>query len=274
MPTFLPSSAPQGDARSAAWLYFRGTDVWLDAGGSATGGGALHESPHALSLSPTRSLFVGTLDDRPCFAAEVEAGVLPDAAFVPLRSALMTLGPDHLGVLSAAAELLHFEQTHRFCGRCAGSLVDSAADRGKRCPACRVDFYPRIAPAVIVLVHDGPRLLLTHVGNRPFWALVAGFLEPGETLEQCAAREVREETGIAVDDLRYFGSQPWPFPSQVMVGFIARHAGGEIAVDRKELDEAGWFPVDALPPVPPPLSIARRMIDALVAEMKGGEATA
>jgi NAD+ diphosphatase len=231
-------------------------------------GSALHESPDALSLSPARSFFVGTLDERPCFAAEVDAGVLPDADFVSLRSALMTLGPDHLGVLSAAAELLHFEQTHRFCGRCAGPLVDSGADRAKRCPACRVDYYPRIAPAVIVLVCDGPRLLLTHVGNRPFWALVAGFLEPGETLEQCAAREVREETGIAVDDLSYFGSQPWPFPSQVMVGFTARYAGGEIVVDPKELDEAGWFAVDALPPVPPPLSIARRMIEAHVRSME------
>jgi NAD+ diphosphatase len=190
---------------------------------------------------------------------------LPDAPFVSLRAALMTLGPDHLALLSTAAELLHFAQAHRFCGRCAAPLVDSTADRARRCPACGVDYYPRIAPAVIVLVHDGPRLLLTHVGNRPFWALVAGFLEPGETLEQCVAREVREETGIEVDDLRYFGSQPWPFPSQVMVGYCARYAGGAIVVDRRELDEAAWFGVDALPPLPPPLSIARRMIDERVA---------
>jgi NAD+ diphosphatase len=266
MPIFLPSSSPRGQARDAVWLYFRGNDVCLDDR-DGTSGSLLRDSPQALSISPERTVFVGTLDDRPCFVAEVGATALPDARFVSLRSAMMTLGPDHLAVLSAAAELLHFEQTHRFCGRCAGPLADSAADRAKRCPVCRVDHYPRIAPAVIVLVHDGPRLLLTHVGDRPFWALVAGFLEPGETLEQCVAREVREETGISVDDLRYFGSQPWPFPSQVMVAFTARYAGGEIVVDRKELDEAAWFSVDALPPVPPPLSIARRMIDARVAEM-------
>jgi NAD+ diphosphatase len=102
----------------------------------------------------------------------------------------------------------------------------------------------------------------------PWYALVAGFLEPGETLEECAAREVREETGIVVDDVRYFGSQPWPFPHQVMVGFWARHAGGEIVIAKSELEDARWFEVDALPPLPPPISIARRMIDAWVKEQR------
>jgi NAD+ diphosphatase len=264
MAGFVPSVAPPADVRGAAWLYFRGGDVWVDERE-----GALHARPESLALKPERSVFLGMLDDRPCFAAEVSAAHLPDAPFVSLRAALMTLGTSHLAVLSAAAQLLHFEQTHRFCGRCGGPLVDAAGERARRCPACEVDYYPRIAPAVIVLVHDTSRLLLTHVGNRPFWALVAGFLEAGETLEECAAREVREETRVAIDDIRYFGSQPWPFPSQVMVAFIARYAGGEVAVDRKELDEARWFPVGELPPIPPPLSIARRMIDAYV----GGSAS-
>jgi NAD+ diphosphatase len=267
MAVFLPSSAPRTEAPDAAWLYFRGDRVWFDE----QHGGALHDSPRGLSVAPARTVFVGTLDGRPCFAADVDAGALPQAQFVSLRAALMALGPDHLPLLSTAAELVHFEQTRRFCGRCATPLVDSLADRAKRCPACDAHYYPQIAPAVIVLVSDGPRLLLTRAGKaRPFWALVAGFLEPGETLEQCVAREVREETGIDVDGARYFGSQPWPFPSQVMVGFQARYAGGTIAVDGQELDEAAWFPVDALPPLPPPISIARRMIDARVAEARCG----
>ncbi len=261
MAGFVPSVAPPAGVRGAAWLYFRGGEVWVDPRE-----GPLHAPPEKLALSAGRAIYLGTLDGRPCFATEVTAGDLPDASFVSLRAALMALGADHLAVLSAAAQLLHFEQTHRFCGRCGGPLVETAGDRAKRCPACAVDHYPRIAPAAIVLVHDDEsRLLLTHVGNRPFWALVAGFLEAGETLEECAAREVREETGVAIDEVRYFGSQPWPFPSQVMVGFTARHAGGEIVVDRKELDEARWFPAGALPAIPPPLSIARRMIDAYVA---------
>jgi NAD+ diphosphatase len=108
----------------------------------------------------------------------------------------------------------------------------------------------------------GDRVLLAHRPGAPFFAVVAGFLEAGETLEECAAREVLEETGVSVDTVRYFGSQPWPFPHQIMVAFFARYAGGEIAVDGRELDEAKFFRRDELPPLPPPLSIARRMIDA------------
>jgi NAD+ diphosphatase len=259
MAVFVPSFLPPADVAATAWLYFHGGEVWLDEDGP------LHAEPEALALTPARSIYLGTLDDRPCFAAELSAP--PEgASFVPLRTAFLTLGPELFGVLATGAELLHFEQTHRFCARCAGLLAASSADRARRCEPCGVDYYPRIAPAVIVLVHDGPRVLLTHVRGRPFWALVAGFLEAGETLEQCAAREVREETGVAIDDLRYAGSQPWPFPSQLMVAFRARYAGGEIVVDGKELDAAQWFAIDALPPVPPKLSIARRMIDAHIAE--------
>jgi NAD+ diphosphatase len=259
---FIPSVTPPADARGAAWLYFHGNSVLVDDRG------ALHAAPDALGLYPRQTIYLGTLGGRPCFAAELEQD-WQGAGFVSLRTAFMTIGSDLLGVLSAAAELIHFEQTHRYCGRCGGPLISQALDRAKRCPACGVDCYPRIAPAVIVLVHDGRRLLLTRAGDRPFWALVAGFLEPGETLEQCAAREVREETGVAIDDLRYFGSQAWPFPSQVMIGFDARYAGGEVVVDRNELDEAEWFDVDALPPLPFKLSIARQLIDARIVALRG-----
>jgi NAD+ diphosphatase len=119
-----------------------------------------------------------------------------------------------------------------------------------------------LSPAVIVVVHDGRRILLTHKDGVPFRALVAGFVEAGETLENAARREVKEETGVDVGDLRYFGSQPWPFPHQIMIGFFARYLGGEIVVDKTELDDAAWFDVDALPTVPPRGSIAGQMIEA------------
>jgi NAD+ diphosphatase len=267
MPIFAPSNTIPASTRNAAWLYFHKNEIWLDS--RHDDAGVLQAGPDVLGLSPIRTVYLGTLDDRPCFAAELEAA--PSAGrIMPLRAVLAALGGDLVGLVSAGAQLVHFEQSHRFCGRCGSALVASGVDRAKRCEACGVDFYPRIAPAAIVLVHDGPRLLLTHVGSRPFWALVAGFLEPGETLEQCATREVREETGIAIDELQYFGSQPWPFPSQVMVGFHARYAGGEIVVDRKELDDAKWFGLEELPPLPPRLSIARRLIDARLAAAKGG----
>jgi NAD+ diphosphatase len=255
---FVPSITPPSDTHDAAWIYFHGSDVLVDEVG------VLLAAPERLGLSPMRTVYLGTLDCRPCFAAELpQAGV--GARFVSLRTAFMTLAHDLLGVLSAAAERVHFEQLHRFCARCGSPLSAHDADRARRCNACGADYYPHIAPAVIVLVHDRSRIQLTHSGNRPFWALVAGFLEPGETLEECAAREVREETGISIDGIRYFGSQVWPFPSQVMIGFDARYAGGDIVVDRTELDEARWFEQDVLPPVPPKLSIARKLIDAHLA---------
>jgi len=258
---FTPGLSPAADAEAAVWLYFQGDSVWVDEAGP------LHPPPETLGLSPARRTYVGEFDHRPCFVGELES-TPAKGGLISLRAAWMTLDEDVFGPLSAAAELLHFERSHRACGRCGGPLVAQVVDRARRCESCRADYYPRIAPAVIVLVHDGPRILLTHAGNRPFWALVAGYLEPGETLEGCAAREVHEETGVAIDELRYFGSQAWPFPSQVMVGFRSRYAGGGIVVDKKELDEARWFEIDALPPVPPPRSIARRMIEARIAELR------
>lgn len=137
-----------------------------------------------------------------------------------------------------------------------------------QCPSCGLLAYPRISPAVMVLVRSGRRLLLArspHFKPGVFSAL-AGFVEPGETLEQCAAREVREEVGIEIAQLRYFGSQPWPFPNSLMVAFLAEHAGGEITPDPAEIEAADWFTADALPLLPDPVSISRRLIEAALRE--------
>jgi NAD+ diphosphatase len=261
---FSPSSSPPLDTSSALWLYFRGAEVLL----AETS--VLHAAPLALGLAtPTFARYLGTFDERPCFVAELPASAeSPSGArFGSLRAAFLSLPPTMFDVLAGAAEVLHFERTHRFCGTCGAELVAKVDDRARRCDACAVEYYPRISPAIIVLVHDGSRVLLTNAGGRPFFALVAGFLETGETLEACVAREVREETGVEVSDVRYFGSQAWPFPSQVMVGFFARYAGGDIVVDRRELDHVAWYEKGALPELPPPISIARRLIDAWIASV-------
>jgi NAD+ diphosphatase len=158
--------------------------------------------------------------------------------------------------------VLRWDADHRFCSRCAAPLAEVAGERARRCATCDLSFYPRIAPAVIVLVHDGRRALLTHKEGMPFRALVAGFVEAGESLEDAVRREVKEETGVDVGELAYFGSQTWPFPHQMMIGYFARYAGGDIVVDKKELDDAAWFDRDALPAVPPRGSIAGKMIEA------------
>jgi len=146
-------------------------------------------------------------------------------------------------------------------------------ERARRCPACDLSFYPRISPAIIVLVRRGEEALLGQ-GNRfpgAFYSTLAGFVEPGETLEETLAREVREEVGVEVKDLRYFGSQPWPFPHSLMIAFTAEYAGGELRPDGVEIEECAWFDPDALPKLPPPISISRRLIDTVAGKLRRGD---
>jgi NAD+ diphosphatase len=144
-----------------------------------------------------------------------------------------------------------------------------AGELARRCPRCKVALYPRLSPAIIVLVERGETALLGRNARFPgvMYSTLAGFVEAGETLEEAVAREVREESGIEVRDVRYYGSQPWPFPDSLMIGFTAQYASGEITPDPAEISDAGWFAADALPPVPPRLSIARQLIDAWVRRM-------
>lgn len=166
-----------------------------------------------------------------------------------------------------AYQWLEWEGGHRFCGGCASAL-EPGEGQGRRCPACGRMVFPSNATAIIVLIHRGE-------GERRQWALarsphfkpgvysaVAGFTEPGESLEQCVHREVAEELGIRIQHLRYFGSQPWPFPNGLMVGFTAEYLDGELRPDPSELEDARWFGKDDMPPLPSPISIARWMIDA------------
>jgi NAD+ diphosphatase len=197
--------------------------------------------------------------------------VLPEPlAVVGLREGFALLGEAGFLAAGEATQVLEWVATSRYCGRCATPTERLPGERCMRCPACGLLAYPRIAPAVIVLVRRGAEALLAR-GARfplPFFSTLAGFVEIGETLEQTVAREIREEVGIEVAGVRYFGSQPWPFPHSLMVGFTATWAGGDIRPDEKEILEAQWFRADALPPIPPRLSIARRLIDAWLDEIR------
>lgn len=228
--------------------------------------------PRALDPGDATPVYIGMLSGAPCFALDLPASAEAPAGTqsVGLRQAFLSLDGRELSVALTAYPVLAFERTHRFCGACGAPTRDVESERAKVCTACGHACYPLVTPAVIVLVHDGPRVLLTR-GKRmpkgvPWYALVAGFVETGETLEQCVAREVREETGVDVDQIEYLGSQPWPFPHQIMLGFRARYAGGDVAVDGAELEDARWFDRAHMPPLPPVGSIATAMIDAWVRE--------
>jgi NAD+ diphosphatase len=193
-----------------------------------------------------------------------------------LRNWFGALDDETLSIAMRAVQMLEWDRTHRYCGACGTPTVQAEGERAKRCPSCGLTVYPRIAPAMMVLVTNGDRLLLGRGINFPpgRYSALAGFLEAGETIEQCIAREVREETNVEVRDLRYFGSQSWPFPNSLMIAFTAEYSGGELRPDPAELADAQWFALDALPQMPPRLSIARALIDATVARMRGAGAAA
>jgi NAD+ diphosphatase len=174
--------------------------------------------------------------------------------------------PDSLMAAAArASQTLEWALTHAFCGRCGSPTDYSATELARTCPACDAVYYPRITPAVITLVRKGPEILLAR-GRRfgpRFYSLIAGFVEPGETLEQAVVREVREEVGIEIRDIKYFDSQSWPFPSQLMVGFTAEYAAGALSPYEPELSDARWFRIDELPgdiDMPTTFSISGRLI--------------
>ena len=165
-----------------------------------------------------------------------------------------------------AAELIYWHTNHRYCSFCGG-LLQWKTVISKRCPKCGKEWWPQLSPAIIVLIHRGEEILLVRSRNfkGTFWGLVAGFIEFGESVEECVKREVREETQISISDLQYFGSQPWPYPQGLMLGFTAAYAGGEIHIQQSELKEGAWFSIYHLPEIPKPLSMARKLIDNYIA---------
>jgi NAD+ diphosphatase len=210
-------------------------------------------------------LGIGVLNGRPCRTASLSAeGPLPAGhRLARLRSLFGQLGDDSFAVAGRALQLLQWQRDHRFCGRCGTPAVVRRAEFAMECPSCGLVAFPRISPAVIMAVTRGPQILLVRAPHFPkgMFSTLAGFVEPGETLEQAVMREVKEETSVSVACVRYFGNQPWPFPHSLMLGFTACWEEGDIRREENEIEEAGWFPLDELPRIPSKMSIARALID-------------
>ena len=182
---------------------------------------------------------------------------------LPQREACAALSPEEFRLAAKGLELLNWDTTTRFCAAC-GSRLEKGSEISRCCPECRKEYFPPLAPAIVVLVTKGDEALLvqTRAARRPYHALVAGFVETGESLEQCVAREVKEETSLDITDIRYVGSQSWPFPGQLMVGFTARYAGGDIFAADGELAHAAFFSRHNPPQIPPPPSLTNAIITA------------
>jgi NAD+ diphosphatase len=212
--------------------------------------------------------YLGQAKDTACYAIGLDEGAEapPGTALAGLRDLYPALEEGLFPVAGRAVQIVAWDQTHRFCGRCGAPTQDHQNDRAKKCQACGLQNFPRLSPAIIVRVNDGDRLLLARSPRFPpgRYSVLAGFVEPGETLEEAVAREVHEEVAITVKDIRYFGSQPWPFPNSLMLGFTAVYAGGTLCPDDHEIEDAGWYSPSDLPELPPPMSIARRLIDDFI----------
>lgn len=212
--------------------------------------------------------YIGMLDGCNCYCCELknDAEILDGMELIELMALLTKLDKEVFFAAGRASQILNWDNTNKYCGRC-GSLTENKEDeRAKVCPACGLLSYPKISPAIIVAVTKGNKILLAH--NRNFrnnvHSIIAGFVEPGETFEDCVKREVYEEVGIKVKNIKYFESQPWPFPNSMMVGFTAEHADGEIKVDGMEIDSADWYSPDEFPNLPNRGSIAWRIINSIV----------
>lgn len=197
-------------------------------------------------------------------AAPIEGDDESPRRMKDLRASFDVLPWDEYRMAGKASEILTWDRDSKFCPRC-GVPTEQVAPIAKRCPVCGREIYPCISPAIIVLIKRGEdEVLLVHARNfrGTFKGLVAGFLEPGETLEECVRREVMEETGLTIKNLKYFGSQPWPYPSGIMIGYSAEYESGTIKLQDEELSAGAFYHKSCLPEIPKKLSIARRLIDA------------
>jgi NAD+ diphosphatase len=232
----------------------------------------LYKNHNIWGHAVTRTLYLGRLGGVDCWAAELPAQAPAPAglAWEGLRPLFSVLDDDHFALAGRALQLLQWDRDHQFCGRCGRPTEAKREERVRVCAACKLSAYPRVAPAVMALVQRENRILLARSPHFPagMYSALAGFVEPGESLEQCLAREVAEEVGVQIGNARYFMSQSWPFPHSLMIAFVCEYAGGEIAPQAGEIEAADWFEVLQLPKLPSKISIARRLIDAVVEKIK------
>jgi NAD+ diphosphatase len=258
-PEFTPNKE---NNKNAYWFLFNSNELLVEMG-------KIPEIPYTKSLeelkiNPIRLQYLGTFNGHPCYSGELpsEIQVPRGMAFKDLRSLYDIIEEDLYLLAGRASQIVNWDRTHQFCGQCGAPTITKDDEMAKLCPECGFTSFTRLSPAVITaIIKDGKLLMALHTrtsGN--MYGLIAGFVEPGETLTEAVQRETMEEVGLKVKNIEYFGSQPWPYPHSLMIGFTADYDSGEIEVDGKEIIDAKWFDSDQLPQVPSRMSIAGELI--------------
>jgi len=280
---YLVAAPPHADA--AHWFAFCGDRLLVEVGppsARATDDLRVPSRPQWVKLpfgasagvnaDPLRRLYLGRLGQAHCFAVEFPEGTQPPrgSSWENLRTLFSVLDDALFGIAGRALQIVDWDRTHQFCGRCGTPTEHKQDERVRVCPSCRLSAYPRVAPAIMALIRRGREVLLGRGPHFPrgMYSALAGFAGPGESLEQCLAREVAEEVNVSVGNIRYFASQPWPFPHSLMIAFVCDWTGGEIRPDPSEIEDAAWFDVFQLPKLPSKISIARALIDSVTEEMR------
>ena len=226
-----------------------------------------------LQLDRLRQHYLGHLLDQPCYCVELPDGDTPPkgSSLLGLREIYGRVPDDHFALAGRAIQILNWDRSHQYCGACAAPTNIKPNERARECPSCGLVSYPRLAPAVMALVRREQQLLLARSPHFPpgMYSALAGFVDPGESLEQAITREVKEEVGLRVKNVHYFASQPWPFPHSLMIAFTSDYLDGEITPDPSEIEDARWFDLDSLPRLPSKISISRRLIDSVIVDIQG-----
>jgi len=261
---FVPAVSPAAEATSVVWSF-----------AFVEGQLLLPEDDEALIPGPPIEAdvrhYLGRLGGLDAWALRAMAPP-PGWRRVPLRAAMMAMPMPQMGLAARASQIIEWDRAHRYCGVCGAATESLATERARRCPSCGQMAYPRVTPAMMVLVWRPGEVLLARAPHfaKGVYSALAGFVEAGETLEQCVEREAAEEVGVQIGDLRYYGSQSWPFPHSLMVAFTARWTGGEIVRQASEIEHAQWYSLDALPSIPPRFSISGHLIRDTVAALVEG----
>ena len=267
---FMPSIVPPDvQGPNALWFVFSGYNMLVrDSGGVVSI--PVSAEIDALNINLDHRVFLGRYEGRSCYAAEGKpSSECPQPiAFQEIRSLYERLGDRLFEIALLGLHLVEWDKACQCCSRCGAIMKPRTDVRAKECDACGKLDFPRLSPAIIVLVEKEGAALLARSPRfaGQFFSVLAGFVEPGESLEEAVRREVKEETGISVKNVNYFGSQPWPFPDSLMIGFTAEYESGVIRVDGEEIIEAGWYKADSLPRIPGKLSIAWKLIDWFVSK--------